>query len=277
MSATRYFHLHLVSDATGETIHSVARACLAQFEGVEPVEHFWNLVRSNAQLDLVLEEIERYRGCVIYTLVDEKLRRRLVTTCFELGVPHTSVLEPIIGMMSSFLGMASASRPGSQHAMNAAYFNRVEAMEFALNHDDGQAPINLHMAEVILVGVSRTSKTPTCLYLANRGIKAANVPFVPGVPIAPELSNLRRPLIVGLTKDPDQLVEIRRNRLQQLHESQSTSYFDPDLVRHEVREARRFYLRHGWPVIDVSHRAIEETAAEILSLLTRRKQQQDGA
>lgn len=276
MSATNYFHLHLVSDATGETIHSVARACLAQFEGVEPVEHFWNLVRSNAQLDLVLEEIERYRGCVIYTLVDEGLRRRLVTTCFELGVPHTSVLEPIIGMLSSFLGMASASRPGYQHAMNAAYFNRVEAMEFALNHDDGQAHLNLHMAEVILVGVSRTSKTPTCLYLANRGIKAANVPYVPSVPLPPELTTLRRPLIVGLTKDPDQLVEIRRNRMQSLHHAQSSDYFDPDSVRGEVREARRFYLRNGWPVIDVSHRAIEETAAEILSLLARRKLQQEA-
>ncbi len=276
MTKPTSFHLHLVSDATGETIHSVARACLAQFEGVVPVEHFWNLVRSDAQLDMVIEEIEQYRGVVVYTLVDERLRRRLHEVCVSLEVPIVSVLDPIIGSLAQHLGVESQSRPGYQHAINAAYFGRMDAMEFALTQDDGQSTDNLYAADVILVGVSRTSKTPTCLYLANRGIKAANVPFVPNCPMPEQMGELKRPLIVGLTKDPDQLVEIRRNRLRSLHQTEASSYYDPEAVRDEVREARRYYLRHGWPIIDVSHRAIEETAAEILSLMSRRRARQDA-
>lgn len=271
MTATKTFHLHLVSDATGETIHSVARAGLAQFEGFVPIEHFWNLVRSDAQLDLVIEEIQRFGGVVMYTLVDERLRGRLHDVCAGLNVPIVSVLDPIIGMLGQHLGVESQSRPGYQHAINAAYFGRMDAMEFALTQDDGQAVDNLHAADVILVGVSRTSKTPTCLYLANRGIKAANVPYVPNVPMPTTMGELTKPLIVGLTKDPDQLVEIRRNRLKTLHQTDASTYYDPEAVRAEVREARRYYLRHGWPIIDVSHRAIEETAAEILSLIGRRR------
>lgn len=274
MTDDKSFHLHLVSDATGETIHSVARACLAQFEGIEPVEHFWNLVRTDMQLDLVLEEIEANHGIVVYTLVDDGLRQRLQDTCAAIGVPCISVLDPVIAAFGQFLGMRSQSRPGRQHALNAAYFGRMEAVEFALSHDDGQATSNLHRADVILVGVSRTSKTPTSLYLANRGIKAANVPYVPKCPLPPELEQLTRPLIVGLTKDPDRLIEIRRNRMLMLNNSEASDYFDPEAVREEVREARRYFLRNGWPVIDVTRRAIEETAAEIISLMVRRRQQQ---
>lgn len=265
------FHLHLVSDATGETIQSVARACLAQFEGVEPVEHFWNLVRTDRQLDLVIEQIADYRGLVVYTLVDEPLRRRLEDTCRQLGVPSVSVLDPVMETFSRFLSMERQSRPGRQHMLDAAYFGRMAAMDFALAHDDGQAAAELHQADVILIGVSRTSKTPTCLYLANRGIKAANVPYVPGVKLPAQLDELRNPLIVALTKDPDRLVQIRRSRLQELKEGEFTNYVDPEFVREEVKEARRFYARKGWPVINVSRRAIEETAAEILSLIGRRR------
>lgn len=265
------FHLHLVSDATGETIQSVARACLAQFEGVVPVEHFWNLVRTDRQLDLVLEEIRRHRGLVVYTLVDEHLRHRLEDMCLAHGVPNVSVLDPVMEAFSRFLSMERQGRPGRQHMLDAAYFGRMAAMDFALAHDDGQAVAELHQADVILVGVSRTSKTPTCLYLANRGIKAANIPYVPGVTLPAELEQMHNPLIVALTKDPDRLVEIRRSRLRELKEGSVTNYIDPEFVREEVKEARRFYARRGWPVINVSRRAIEETAAEILSLIARRR------
>lgn len=266
-----FVHLHLVSDATGETIHSVARACLAQFEGVDVVEHFWNLVRTDNQLDMVLDEVEANPGIVIFTLVDERLRQRLTVRCADLDLPTISVLDPVIAAFAAFFGKPSKSLPGRQHALDAAYFNRMEAMDFALGCDDGQSSTNLHKAEVILVGVSRTSKTPTCLYLANRGIRAANVPYVPNRPLPQELLHLKQPLIVGLTQDPSRLIDIRRNRLKMLHQTDSTTYFDPEVVNEEVREARRFFTRNGWPVIDVTRRAIEETAAEVLSLLSRRR------
>ncbi|MFV3076691.1 pyruvate, water dikinase regulatory protein [Niveispirillum fermenti] len=265
------FHLHLVSDATGETINSVARACVSQFDQVDPIEHFWNLVRTERQLDMVLEGIRENPGLVMYTLVNEKLRRKLQETCRELAVPSISVLDPLINALGTYLGLQSQSKPGRQHALTAEYFGRIDAMDFALNHDDGQSAWGLHDADVILVGVSRTSKTPTCIYLANRGIKAANIPYVPGCPLPPELDQLTRPLIVGLSKDPERLVQIRRNRLKLLNQGDNTSYTDPEKVREELLEARRLFTRKGWAVIDVSRRSIEETAAEVLMLLARRR------
>ena len=271
MTRPHEFHLHLVSDATGETIHSVARACLAQFEDVEAVEHFWNMVRTDRQLDLALQEIESKPGIVVYTLVDEDLRRRLQEACATIGVTCVSVLDPVLAAFGHHLGKESQRRPGHQHALNAEYFSRMEAMEFALSHDDGQSTWDLHKADVILVGVSRTSKTPTCLYLANRGLKAANVPYVPNCPLPPEIEQVTQPLIVALTKDPDRLVQVRRQRLRALNHGESTTYVDPEVVQAEVAEARRFFARMGWPVIDVTRRAIEETAAEIFLLQSRRE------
>ena len=270
MQMRNNFHLHLVSDSTGETINSVARACLAQFEDVEPVEHFWNLVRSDRQLDDVLQEIERNPGIVVFTLVDENLRRRLQEACATIGVTCVSVLDPVIAAFAHHLGKQSQSRPGHQHVLNAEYFSRMEAMEFALSHDDGQSTFDLHKADVVLIGVSRTSKTPTCLYLANRGLRAANVPYVPNCPLPPELDQIKTPLIVALTKHPDRLVQIRRQRMRALNHGESTTYVDPEVVQAEVAEARRLFSQKGWPVIDVTRRAIEETAAEIFLLMSRR-------
>lgn len=267
----KQFHLHLVSDATGETINSVARACVIQFDDVRPVEHFWNLVRTDRQLDMVLEGVQENRGLVMFTLVDEKLRRRLQDFCREVQVPCIPVLDPLINALAAFLGVESQRQPGRQHALDAEYFGRMDAMDFALAHDDGQSSWDLHEADVILMGVSRTSKTPTCIYLANRGIKAANIPIVPGCPLPPEIEKLTRPLVVGLTKDPDRLVQIRRNRLKLLNQNESSTYVDPEVVRAEVTDARRMFTRRGWPVIDVSRRSIEETAAEIMMLLARRQ------
>lgn len=269
--AAKTFHLHLVSDATGETINSVARACVSQFDQVQPIEHFWNLVRTERQLDMVMEGIRDNPGLVMFTLVNDKLRRKLQDTCRELQVPCIPVLDPLINALAAYLGLESQSQPGRQHALDAEYFGRIDAMDFALNHDDGQSGWDLHEADVILVGVSRTSKTPTCIYLANRGIKAANIPYVPGVPLPPELDKLTRPLIVGLTKDAERLIQIRRNRLRLLNQGEDTSYTDPEKVRAELTEARRLFSRKGWPVIDVTRRSIEETAAEILMVLARRR------
>jgi regulator of PEP synthase PpsR (kinase-PPPase family) len=263
------FHVHLVSDATGETINTIARACLAQFENTQSQEHFWSLIRTPRQLDLVLEGIRQWPGMVLYTFVDEDLRRRLQDFCREQNLPGISVLDPVLNAMASHFGVSSAHEPGKQHALDAGYFARIDAMDYALALDDGHGTAKLNEADVLILGVSRTSKTPTCVYLANRGIKAANIPIIPNQPL-PDVTALKKPLLVGLTKDPDSLVEIRRSRLKLLQEDKETTYVDPERVREEVQEARRFFARIGCPVIDVTRRSIEETAAEIMMLLSRR-------
>jgi regulator of PEP synthase PpsR (kinase-PPPase family) len=264
------FHLHLVSDSTGETINAVAKAALAQFDDVEPVEHPYALVRSSKQVDRVLAEIEHFGGVVMFTLVNNELRDHLVHGCARLGVPCVAVLDPVVGTLASYLGAKAGAHPGRQHALDAEYFQRIDAMQFTMGHDDGQMQHDLARADVILVGVSRTSKTPTCVYLANRGLKAANVPLVPNVALPPIFDDPEAPLIVGLTLNPDHLVHIRKNRLVTLREQRDTDYVDVEAVREEVAHARKLFARKGWPVIDVTRRSIEETAAAIINLYSRR-------
>jgi [pyruvate, water dikinase]-phosphate phosphotransferase / [pyruvate, water dikinase] kinase len=266
------FHLHLVSDSTGDTVHSVAKACLVQFEEVDPTEHSWMLVRTPAQLDRVLKGIELHPGLVLYTLVDDELRRGLTEGCRRMQIVAVSVLDPVITAIGGYIGLSSRGLPGRQHLLDAGYFHRVDAMNYALVHDDGQSASGLDEADVILVGVSRTSKTPTCLYLGNRGVKAANVPFVPRVRLPDELLQATHPLIVGLTNDPDRLVQLRRSRLTMLQAGEGDSdYTDLEQVRAEVKEARRLFAERQWPVIDITRRSIEETAATILQMMAQRR------
>ena len=252
-------------------MHSVARACLVQFDEAQPIEHVWSMVRTRGQIDRVIAGVEANQGVVLFTLVSDVLRQLLQEGCRKIQVPAIPVLDPVIGALASYLGRRSRGLPGKQHLLDNEYFARIDAMTFALNHDDGQSSWGLDDADVCLVGVSRTSKTPTCLYLANRGIKAANVPFVPGVALPPELLAAKHPLIVGLTNDPERLIQLRRNRLSLLHHDDTTEYTDIEAVRAEVREARRIFVERHWPVIDVTRRSIEETAAAILQLLARRQ------
>jgi regulator of PEP synthase PpsR (kinase-PPPase family) len=268
-------HVHLISDSTGETVHSLAKACLVQFEDTDVVEHSWPLIRTAAQVDKILLAVSQNPGIVLYTLVNKDVRERIDTGCRQLAVPAISVLDPIIAAFSKYLGEESRDMPGRQHLLDDEYFERIEAMQFALNHDDGQGLWNLAASDVILTGVSRTSKSPTCLYLANRGIKAANVPIVPGVPLPAELLTFtnkpNEPLVVGLTKDPARLVQVRRNRLRMISEDRETDYVDLETVRAEVNAARRTFVEQGWPIIDVSRRSIEETAASIMQHLETRE------
>ena len=260
-------HLHLVSDATGETINSVARACLVQFEGVEPIEHVWSLIRTEGQMIKVLTRIEENPGPVLFTLVNEPLRDQLIDGCRHLDVPYIAVLDPVIHRLANYFGVEISGQPGLQHVLDAEYFGRIDAMNFALSHDDGQMPDQIDKADVVLVGISRTSKTPTCIYLANRGLKAANIPVVPGCPLPEMLLGAVQPLVIGLTKDPARLVQVRRNRLRMIAQGQDeTEYVDPEAVREEVAFARKLFHKHDWPVIDVTRRSIEETAATIMSL-----------
>jgi regulator of PEP synthase PpsR (kinase-PPPase family) len=272
---TRKFHVHLVSDATGETIVSVARACLAQFEQCEPTEHVWAMIRTDRQVQKVAAGIEANPGVVLFTMVDEKIRSVLIEACSRLGVPCIAVLDPVLEAFGAFLDVKAGHRPGRQHRLDADYFSRIAAMDFAMTHDDGQAMDDLASADVVLVGVSRSSKTPTCIYLANRGLKAANVPLVPGIGLPAALDALTPfaaggPLVVGLTNDPQALVAVRRNRLRLLNEMRETDYTDPESVRAEVQSARRLFTDRGWPVLETSRRSIEETAASILGFLQER-------
>ncbi|MBT3550489.1 MAG: kinase/pyrophosphorylase [Rhodospirillaceae bacterium] len=266
------FHLHMVSDATGETVQSVARACLVQFENIKPEENLWTLVRTEGQVDKVITGIEENPGFVLYTLVDPKVRTKLQDACRRIQVPCISVLQPIMAAFGGFLNIEQQARPGLQHALDNEYFARISAMDFAMSHDDGQATWNLEEADVVLVGVSRTSKTPTCIYLANRGIKAANIPIILGMEVPEELFSLTHPLVVGLIKETGSLVQIRRNRLRMLNEGAQSEYADPDAVAEEVKFANRIIAGPGWPVIDVTRRSIEETAASIMQLLSETRQ-----
>lgn len=265
------FHLHLISDSTGETLEAVAKAAMAQFKGAEPMRHMWPMIRHERQLQRALEDVKARPGLVMFTLVDVEVRRALVAYCEDLGVPYIAVLDPVIDQLARYLGEKSQAKPGQQHELNAEYFKRIEAMNYTLAHDDGQLGENLAQADVVLVGVSRTSKTPTAIYLANRGVKAANIPVVKGCPLPPELFTVSKPLIVGLVTNAERLVEIRRNRLRTMHEERETSYADLDAVKDEILYARRMFNEHGWPIIDVTRRSIEETAAAILNLLAQRE------
>jgi len=261
-----FFHLHLVSDSTGETLLAVSRAASAQYQGISAIEHIYPLVRNNAQLDRVLQEIEQTPGVVLYTLVDRSIADRLELACRDQGCPCLSVLEPVHTLFQSYLGIATTPRPGAQHMLNAEYFRRIDALNFTMMHDDGQLTDGIEQADVILVGISRTSKTPTSIYLANRGIKTANVPMVPGIPLPEVLRTMVRPLIVGLVASPERIVQIRQNRLLSLNAADDTTYADRHSVTEEIAQSRRIFSNYNWPVIDVTRKSIEETAAAILDL-----------
>jgi regulator of PEP synthase PpsR (kinase-PPPase family) len=269
-----FFHLHLVSDSTGETLLTVARAAAAQYASMAPVEHIYPAVRTNKQLDRVLADIEAEPGVILYTLLDAELTTRLEDKCRELGLPCLSVLGPVLRLFQSYLGAESTHKVGAQHMLNAEYFKRIDALNYTMLHDDGQLVDDLEEADVVLVGVSRTSKTPTSIYLANRGVKTANVPLVAGAPVPHELEKVRKPLVVGLTASPERIVQIRQNRLLGLKAHRDDDrYIDRQAVTEEIAIARRLCAKHGWPVIDVTRRSIEETAAAVIALMTERRKQ----
>ena len=263
-------HLHLLSDSTGETLEVIAKACLAQFEDVEVLRHLWPMVRSEGHLERVLDDIERRPGLVLYTLVNSNIRRELEQKTRRRGIHAVSVLDPVTHALSAILGQEAKGRPGRQHALDAAYFARVDAIQFTIAHDDGVGSENWEDADIVLAGVSRTSKTPTSIYLANRGYKVANIPLVPEAPPPPNLFTLRHPLVVGLTTNSERLIQIRRNRLLSLNQAPETDYVDREAVNGELSFARRIFADNDWPVIDVTRRSIEETAFAIVKLCNER-------
>ncbi|GLQ20551.1 pyruvate, water dikinase regulatory protein [Algimonas porphyrae] len=267
------FHVHLVSDSTGETLVGMMKASTAQFRNATALEHLHTLVRSEAQLTRTLDAIESKPGVVLYTLVDPAKRKTLETFCAERHIPTVSILDPTLSMLGRYLGVSVTSEVGAQRTLDDAYYRRIGALDFAMAHDDGQQMDGLIDADLILLGVSRTSKTPTSIYLANRGYKTGNIPLVPtgpdGIVLPPIIDRLPKdtgPLVVGLFASPDRIVEIRQNRLKGLSATGRSGYTDEELVRDELRSAKRLFSRRGFPVIDVSRRSIEETAAQIINL-----------
>lgn len=258
-------HLHLLSDSTGETLENIAKAALAQYDDVETIRHFWPMVRTEAHLERILEEIAQNPGLVVFTLVNSATRAMLEQRCRALGLPAVAPLDPVNDALSALLGQQAKARPGRQHMLDAAYFARVDAIQFTIAHDDGIGWEDWEEADIVLAGVSRTSKTPTSIYLANRGYKTANIPIVVESPPPSILFKLKRPMVVGLTTSADRLIQVRRNRLLSLNQSAETDYVDPEAVAREVAYARRLFADNGWPVIDVTRRSIEETAAAIIA------------
>jgi regulator of PEP synthase PpsR (kinase-PPPase family) len=270
--AGSYFHLHLVSDATGETLVTVARAAAAQYTKVQPVEHLYPAVRTQKQLERVLTAIDEEPGIVLYTLLEDDLVKRLEKHCKALSLPCLSILGPVLTLFRSYLGAETSHRVGAQHTLNAEYFRRIDALNYTMLHDDGQHLEGLEEADVVLVGVSRTSKTPTSIYLANRGVKTGNVPLVPGVQVSRHVEELKHPLVVGLYASPERIVQIRQNRLLGLRaHHDDDQYIDRKAVAEEVALSRKLCVKHNWPSIDVTRRSIEETAAAVLSLLAERR------
>ncbi|WP_322518304.1 pyruvate, water dikinase regulatory protein [Rhodopseudomonas palustris] len=269
-----YFHLHLVSDSTGETLITVSRAVAAQYANVNAVEHVYPLVRSQKQLDRVLQEIEESPGIVLFTLLEGELVARLEAKCQEINSPSLSIIGPVMQLFEAYLGASTTGRVGAQHTLNAEYFKRIDALNYSMMHDDGQHVEGLEEADVVLVGVSRTSKTPTSIYLANRGIRTANVPLVAGIPIPHQLETLKKPLVVSLHASPERLIQVRQNRLLSLGAgSGNDSYIDKQAVTDEVVLARKLSAKYGWSLLDVTRRSIEETAAAIMKLLADRQRQ----
>ena len=270
-SSQRYFHLHLVSDATGETLNTVAKAAAAQYSDFRPIAHIYALVRTPSQLNRALREIEEQPGIVLFTLINPDIRRHLEEQCDAMGVPCLSILDPIISILSQYLNATSRPQVGGQHALNSDYFRRIDALNYTMAHDDGQSIDDLEKADIVILGVSRTSKTPTSIYLAQRGIRTANIPIVPGIPVPQKLIDLKGPLVVGLIASAERIAQIRRHRLLSLKESRSTDYVDPRQITDELMLMKTLCSNNDWPMIDVTRRSVEEIAATILNMLSDNK------
>ena len=259
-----YFHVHLVSDSTGETLVGMMKASTAQFRNATALEHLHALVRSESQMMKTLDEIKAKPGVVLYTLINPERRKILEHECAKSNIPAISVLDPTLSMLGRYLGAAIQGEIGAQRILDAEYYGRIEALDYAMAHDDGQNVMGLKNADIVLLGISRTSKTPTCIYLANRGYKAGNIPLVPNAPLPTILDNFEKPFIVGLLAAPDIIVQIREQRLVGLKQNEQTDYIDQERVRDEMRNAKRMFAKKGYKIIDVTRKSIEETSAQII-------------
>jgi regulator of PEP synthase PpsR (kinase-PPPase family) len=271
MALPSMFHMHLVSDATGETLVAIAKAATVQYQNIRAIEHVHPLVRTQRQLKRVLSDIAQEPGIVLYTVVNKVLADELETHCQQLKIPCLAVLQPIMQVFESYLGAPQTPTVAGQHVLDADYFRRIDAMNFTMAHDDGRLPDNLSDADIVLLGISRTSKTPTSLYLAQRGYKTTNLPLVPQVPLPEQLLEPHTAFVVCLIANVDRIADVRRNRAVLMADRDLETYVDRDLISAEIAYTRKIAAQYGWPIIDVTRRSIEESATMILKLLQDRK------
>ncbi|MCM0080452.1 kinase/pyrophosphorylase [Geomonas sp. Red32] len=261
-------HVYLLSDATGETVERVARAALTQFKDVDVRLHKVGQIRNDEDILRALDEVSAEPGIVFYTLVNSELAQFVKDQAEARQIEAVDLITPLLFKLADFLKMRPQKLPGLQYEMNSDYYRRMEAVDFTVKQDDGQEPRNLHKADIVLVGVSRSSKTPLSMYLAHKGYKVANVPIVPGIDPPPELEKVEPGRVVGLIISTQRLVDIRSARLRNLRQSPRGSYAAYEQVEEELAHCRRFYRSHpSWLVIDVTNKSVEESAAEILSRL----------
>ncbi len=271
-----FYHLHLVSDSTGETLTTIAKAASSHYGQMRPIEHVHPLVRTKRSLDRVIQEIRAAPGIVLFTIVNDDLSQRLEAECRALNIPFQAVLNPLMELFRGYLGEPTAARVGGQHVLDAAYFRRIEALNFAMLHDDGQLPENLDEADIIVLGISRTSKTPTSIYLANRGYRTTNLPLVPEIAIPERLTQPTTAFVIALIASVDRIAQVRRNRVLSYDSRATDTYVDKDRIADEIAYTRGLCRRHQWPIIDVTRRSIEETAAAILQLKAQREPARAG-
>ncbi len=256
--------IYLLSDATGETAEKMVLAALSQFRGHRVKLKQISNVRNKNQVYEVLDEALKNQGLVVYTIVNRSLAAMVHDECDSLGLPCIDLLTPLLLAMARFIGHSPQETPGLLHSVDEEYFRRIEAIEFTVKHDDGQEVRRLHQADIVLVGVSRTSKTPLSIYLAHRGWRVANIPLVQGIAPPDELFEVPRERIAGLVIDPERLMELRSSRLKNLGQTTRSAYADYERISDELREAKKLFRKQGWAHVNVTGKALEETANEVL-------------
>ena len=262
------YEIYLVSDSTGETLDRIFLAVKAQFNNLEYKVHQYSFTRTENQILKIIDICKKRKNSIIlYTIVDTKLAKYLAQISEKEKIPCFGVLGDLILSFSKLLNQKASHIPSGQHALNEEYYERIEAIQFTMNHDDGKLINDLKKSDIILLGVSRTSKTPTSIYLANRGYKTSNIPLVNQNSL-PEIlvKNPKLTCIVGLTTEPERLMEIRKNRMNSLKEIESTDYTDLEKVSKEVEEAKKLFKKYNWPTVDVSRKSVEETAASVIKI-----------
>ncbi|MCK4548120.1 MAG: kinase/pyrophosphorylase [Candidatus Eisenbacteria sp.] len=267
----QYRHVFAVSDGTAQTCELVLKSALSQFEPTRATVHRVPSVRTRKQVEDLMEEVTGVNGVVVYTMVSPELRHVVTELGRARGVPTVDILGPILTRLTDLLELSPLARPGVFRQLDQEYFRRIEAMDFAVKHDDGQDPEGWLRAELILVGVSRTSKTPLSIYLAYRGWRVANVPLVPGVDPHPVLFEVDPQNVIALTMTPERLMTIREERAASFECGNLESYVSYDSIRREVVEAMKLFGSRGWPVLDMTHKSVEEAATELMRITWNRR------
>jgi regulator of PEP synthase PpsR (kinase-PPPase family) len=262
------YDIYLISDSTGETLERIFLAIKAQFKNFKYKTHFYSFTRTENQISKILEASKKNNNVIVlYTIVDNKLARHLSNECSLKNIPCFGILGDLIISFSKLLDQKALNVPSRQHIMDDEYYKKIEAIQFTMNHDDGNSVDDIEKSDIILLGVSRTSKTPTSIYLANKGMKISNIPLVNENSVPDILKkNPQKKCVVGLTAEPDRLVDLRKNRMQSIKDNESTEYTSLDTVQKEMEDARKLFQKYKWPSIDVTRKSVEETAASVLKI-----------